>query len=224
MTTTAGQSMAKSIKLTRFDVITGKGRSNEGVGNKNYRALVKNNKVLYAKTAEGDKMKIVNGIIATIHDFGGRFLEFDKQTGSYQVLDSEAASTVVGSALRSGQPQIRLKILASDDSELPCISKGQFPYESYAEYSSYMYASLLVGKARLDYSPHVAELMNLSRFRPKGITEEVKECSQLGLDILNEPLARNSGDWLFLDEFFGPADAADPSIFDDCSLGDKSSP
>ena len=33
------------MKFTPFDVITGKGRSNEGVGNKNYRALVDKNKV-----------------------------------------------------------------------------------------------------------------------------------------------------------------------------------
>ncbi|EJK56178.1 hypothetical protein THAOC_23987 [Thalassiosira oceanica] len=165
---------------------------------------------------------ISKGIIATIHDFGGRFLEFDKQSGSYQVLDSEAAFKAVSSALRSGQPQIREKIYASDDSKLPCISKGRFPYESYAEYSSCTYASLL-GEQRLPFSPHVAELMNLSRIRGESkMASDVAECSQLELDILNEPLARNSGDWL-LDEFFGPADAADPSIFDDCSSGDESS-
>ena len=33
------------MKLTLFDVVTGKGRSNEGVGNKNYKALFKANKV-----------------------------------------------------------------------------------------------------------------------------------------------------------------------------------
>ena len=33
------------MELTRFDVITGKGRSNEGVGNENYKALVEDNKV-----------------------------------------------------------------------------------------------------------------------------------------------------------------------------------
>ena len=38
---TAGQ----SEEPTRFDVITGKGRSNEGVGNENYKALVEDNKV-----------------------------------------------------------------------------------------------------------------------------------------------------------------------------------
>ena len=40
--TTAGQS---TMELTRFDVITGKGRSKEGVGNENYKALVEENKV-----------------------------------------------------------------------------------------------------------------------------------------------------------------------------------
>ena len=97
--------------------------------------------------------------------------------------------------------------------ELPWLDKGQISCKSYAEYSSCIYASLL-GEPRLDYSPHVAELMNLSRIRIESkVASDVAECSQLELDILNEPLPPDSSDWLFLDQFFGPADAANPSTF-----------
>ena len=112
---------------------------------------------------QGD-VPISKGIIATIHDFGGSFLEVDKRSGSYQVLDPKATITTVSTALRGGQPEIRQKIYESEgvDSELPWLDKGRFPYESYAEYSSCIYASLL-GEPRLSFSPHVAELKNLAR-------------------------------------------------------------
>ena len=40
------------MELTRFDVITGKGRSKEGVGNENYKALVEANKVCQLRACE----------------------------------------------------------------------------------------------------------------------------------------------------------------------------
>ena len=33
------------MELTRFDVVTGKGRSKEGIGNEYYKALIEENKV-----------------------------------------------------------------------------------------------------------------------------------------------------------------------------------
>ena len=87
-------------------------------------------------------------------------------------------SKTVSTALRGGQPEIRQKIYESEgiDSELPWLDKGQFSHESYAEYSSCIYASLL-GKPRLSFSPHVAELMNLSRIGSKGIADEEEDSS-----------------------------------------------
>ena len=125
--------------------------------------------------AQGD-VPISKGIIATIHDFGGRFLKV--VSGSYHVLDPKATSKTVTTALCGGQKKLRQKIYASEDirRQLPWLDKGQFSYESYAEYSSCIYASLL-GKPRLSFSPHVAELMNLSRIGSKGIADEEEDSS-----------------------------------------------
>ena len=43
------------MKLARFDVVTGKGRSKEGVGNKNYKALFKANKVCRRRFDESSR-------------------------------------------------------------------------------------------------------------------------------------------------------------------------
>ncbi|KAL3775674.1 hypothetical protein ACHAW5_009485 [Stephanodiscus triporus] len=138
--------------LARFDVVNGRGQGNLRLsGNKIYRELVRMNKHVYAKCHEHDKRKVSKGIVDAIREFGGRFLEYNKQSRTYFDIGDKKALGKTSQSLREGLRTIRLQIYSDlaagrPQTELEAELLGSFnaplPAERYFEYSIRMLQSL----------------------------------------------------------------------------------
>ena len=93
-------------KYNEADTLCGRGaRTNKHPGNKVYLKLVEDMKPVYRQADDSDKRSIIFGILNTIKDQGGRFLELDKETSRWYVIHEKTAYTKVGQALRDNNDE-----------------------------------------------------------------------------------------------------------------------
>ncbi|KAL3775672.1 hypothetical protein ACHAW5_009483 [Stephanodiscus triporus] len=138
--------------LARFDVVNGRGQGTMQLsGNKIYRELVRMNKHVYAECHAYDKRKVSKGIVDAIREFGGRFLEYNKQSRTYFDIGDKKALDKTSQALREKRTTNRLQIYTDlaagrPQTELEAELLGSFnaplPGVMYFEYSIRMLQSL----------------------------------------------------------------------------------
>ena len=93
-------------KYNDADTLCGRGaRTNKHPGNKVYLKLVEDMKPVYRSADDSDKRSIIFGILNSIKDQGGRFLELDKETQRWYVIHEKTAYTKVGQALRDNNDE-----------------------------------------------------------------------------------------------------------------------
>ena len=90
--------------ITDTDILSGRGgKSNHHIGNKRFRHLVTEMKTMYRNTGQKtDKTALSRGIIAYVHNYGGRFLIQDR-TGNdrqWRVMTTIEARRKTSQALR----------------------------------------------------------------------------------------------------------------------------
>ena len=131
-------------ELSSYDVVNGCGRGILKLpGNATYRELVSLNKRIYARCHHLDKAKVSQGIVAAIRVFGGRFLEYDKESKTYHEIGDTMAQKKTSQALREGQKKIRQQILSDlstgrNVSGLEGSLHVPLPIEKYVDYSVQM--------------------------------------------------------------------------------------
>lgn len=77
------------------------GRSNRHPGNKRYRQVVAEMKIMYRGTkAKAIKTDLSRAIVKYVFGYGGRFVKKDEETGSYYVLSPGEARKKTSQALR----------------------------------------------------------------------------------------------------------------------------
>lgn len=170
------------LQPTELDVVLGKGRALKEAGNEGYRALIAKNRVLYSRNPEADKRKVVMGVISAIKLSGGRFLNKDKQTGTYHLQSDEEISKSVSNVIRGGAPGIRKEIYAFERRTGVPPQTKEYDEEYYIQYSVYTLAGIRgnpMEKAWL--SQDARELLNLS------VLEEVIECDDIEIDPCTPP-------------------------------------
>ncbi|KAL7529676.1 hypothetical protein ACHAWF_007127 [Thalassiosira exigua] len=93
------------IVPTLRDVLNGRGMGvQHHPGNEKYRALVLST---YAKCPSTDKMKISKGNVASVRELGGRFLQWNKCTKTYNDIGDQKAFEKTSQALREGLTKVR---------------------------------------------------------------------------------------------------------------------
>ena len=83
-----------AIIVQELDVLAGRGaKSNQHLGNKLFRSLVKQNRGLYQQLKENNAHKVIlaESIIAAIHTRGGRFLKQQRHSHSCQTTSSSSS-------------------------------------------------------------------------------------------------------------------------------------
>ena len=160
-----------------------------------------NLKVLYSRNPDADKRKVVivslrvsrtacmrfylttfllaKGVISAIQLGGGRFLNKDKQTGSYHLQSDEEISKSVSNVIRGGAPGIRKAIYAFERKTGAPPQTKEYDERCYVEFSMYTLAGIRgnpMEKAML--STGARELLNLS------VLEEVIECDEFDVALL----------------------------------------
>ena len=108
-----------SIKhLNANDVLFGRGgATNSYIGNKNFRALVKEYQDKYIRAKKKDKATLISELVAKIRSRGGRFLERHevKENGLWRDVGDGKAKDKTGQALREGAPRIRKRMRNSKE-------------------------------------------------------------------------------------------------------------
>ena len=88
------------------DILCGRGgRTNHHPGNQVYLKLVEENKPTYRGTDGAGKRKVVLGMLETIREQGGRFLELDRETGRWYIVHEKTAYNKCGQALRDNNDE-----------------------------------------------------------------------------------------------------------------------
>jgi hypothetical protein len=98
-------SRKSTLGLLQTDVICARDRqAHKLVGNRRYQELIYANRDVYQKaTVREEKSKITKHVIQTVKDYGGRFVKYDKETGSWIEIDATAEHPKVSHALRSSK-------------------------------------------------------------------------------------------------------------------------
>ena len=105
------------IVPTSNDVLNGRGKSiYTWHGNVLYRNLIQYYKLEYIVATPDEQMSIAQRIISSIHGLTpeGRFLEMDKNTGTWCDIGYEKAIFKVRQALREGAPLLRQQLTPND--------------------------------------------------------------------------------------------------------------
>ena len=89
-------------EIREWDVMCGRGgRSNHHSGNKRYRHVVSEMKMMYRNTeAKAVKTDLSRAIVEHVCNYGGRFIKKDEETGRYFVLTKAEARKKTSQALR----------------------------------------------------------------------------------------------------------------------------
>ncbi|KAL7525690.1 hypothetical protein ACHAXR_001118 [Thalassiosira sp. AJA248-18] len=95
------------------------------------------------------KIKISKGIVAAVRELGGRFLQFDENSGLFLDIGDKKAWEKTSQALREGQTKIRQQILSG---------KGQSKYDiSLLESCSYRQSGDITAEGYFGYSVQVLD-------------------------------------------------------------------
>ena len=79
-------------QLREYDVVMGRGgKSNNHRGNILYRSYVRDMTPIHDLSTKQEKTKITWQIVQQVYDLGGRFIEEDKSTGLWHVIDAAQA-------------------------------------------------------------------------------------------------------------------------------------
>lgn len=94
----------KSI-LGPFDVLLGRDKTSHGnPGNKNFRQVVQKYRDAYqGAPMRKQKSKITHTVIESITSLGGRFLRYERTTGTYEPISQDECHEKVSHALRSAR-------------------------------------------------------------------------------------------------------------------------
>lgn len=89
-------------EVRETDVLCGRGgKSNHHLGNKRYRQVVSEMKIMYRSTeAKKGKTGLSRAIVDHVCEYGGRFVKKDGPTGRYYVLSKAEARKKTSQALR----------------------------------------------------------------------------------------------------------------------------
>ena len=99
--------------FSNIDVVNGRGQGVQRLpGNVMFRKLVSAHKRTYAQAPKSHKVKVSQGIVAALRQFGAKFLEFDTKKRCYNDIGDEKAVIKTGQALREGQVQIKRELAA----------------------------------------------------------------------------------------------------------------
>ena len=102
--------------LNKNDVLCGRGgATNSHVGNRNFRALVKEYQDKYLSAKKKDKPTVASEVVSEIRKRGGRFLEKVKDVGLWRDIGDKKAMEKTSQALREGAPKIRRQMLKDKD-------------------------------------------------------------------------------------------------------------
>ena len=100
-------------EITDLDVLMGRGgRSNHHPGNHYYLSLIAKTKPRYKEcTTKSEKTRVAQDVVDFIHhERKGRFLELEKETDRWYVVENKKARTKAGQALRDeNTPAARAK-------------------------------------------------------------------------------------------------------------------
>merc|ERR1719253_735668 len=105
------------ILPTSNDVLNGRGKSiHAWHGNVLYRNLIQYYKLEYIVASPEEQKNIANRIIGTIRGLTpvGRFLDMDKNTGTWCDIGNDKALFKVRQALREGAPELRQQLTPND--------------------------------------------------------------------------------------------------------------
>ena len=92
-------------KVRQEDVMCGRGgRSNHHSGNKRYRQVISDLKMMYRKTEDKTtKTDLSRAIVEHVCHYGGRFIRLDKKVGRYYILSMADARKKTSQALRDSK-------------------------------------------------------------------------------------------------------------------------
>ena len=91
----------KSATLHENDVLFGRGnRTKNYTGNIRFREIVKANRIDYNMSDTYQKRAVVNSVIHSVEEAGGRFLEMDDGADQWRVVDVKKVRRKVSQALR----------------------------------------------------------------------------------------------------------------------------
>jgi hypothetical protein len=101
----ASSGMCYVDSIGEWDVLCGRGgRSNHHPGNKRYRHVVSETKLLYKNTeAKTTKTEMSRAIVEHVCAYGGRFIKKEESTGRFFVLTKAEARKKTSHALREAK-------------------------------------------------------------------------------------------------------------------------
>ena len=89
------------VEYTDNDVLLGRGGlANKHPGNKRYRDEIENTKDAYRSASKEEKTEWAELLVKYVQNYGGRFLEKEKETGKWYVVPDIVARRKAGQALR----------------------------------------------------------------------------------------------------------------------------
>ena len=171
--------------LSKHDVLCGRGgATNSHIGNRNFRALVKDYQDKYLRAKKKDKPTVASEVVEKIRTRGGRFLEKVKDVGLWRDIGKRKAMEKTSQALREGAPRIR-KQMQKDRGE-PIGSDGTSPEKSIGTEDEASQRETDVSKEVIDES----NPMKKRKFSDdaKKISEVVLNTSERAQDLQTQPI------------------------------------
>jgi len=144
--------LASNVPLSAVqdeDVLSGRGgATNIHPGNRYFRDLINENRLIYLKAKKNDKPDISRAIVNKVRQRNGRFLKKRDETGLWYEIGDNLAREKTSQALRQRAPQFRKMMRASEErSKLGC--KARYPPTSIVQPMSFPQENIFLQRKQL---------------------------------------------------------------------------